>query len=65
MNNEVGAVQSERSAVRDGAFNWLGNWRGLTALLRTWYRSWLPEGKQDGSAFYAEGAAYGGLWSTE
>ena len=24
MNNEVGAVQSERSAVRDGAFNWLG-----------------------------------------
>ena len=42
-----------------------GNWRGFTALLRTWCWSWLPEGKQDGSAFYAEGAAYGGLWSTE
>ena len=42
-----------------------GNWGGFPALLRAWQGSWLLEGKEDGSALYAEGAAYGGLWSTE
>lgn len=64
VNNEVGAMRNEQSAARGGAFNWLGQ-LGRVPCLAAWQGSWLLEGKEDGSALYAEGAAYGGLWSTE